>query len=98
MWVLRTTDTETPRILRVTAGSTRTVGRGPRADFVVDATLLSRMHCRLVATDSTLTVEDLKSTNGVFVNGARVARMRLKTGDILRVGRLELTVALGESP
>ena len=92
MWILRSTGTK-KRILRITSGSVRTVGRGPRADFVVDAPLVSRVHCRLAATESILTVEDLQSTNGTFVNDRPVAESPLRNGDRLRLGRLELTVS-----
>ena len=95
MWVLRSTNGETDRILRIMAGTPRTIGRGPRADFVVDEALLSRVHCRLSATDTELTVEDLQSTNGTFVNEQRVSQSLLRTGDRLRLGRLELEVAWG---
>ena len=92
MWILRSTGTQ-KRILRITSGSVKTVGRGPRADFVVDAPLVSRVHCRLAATESILTVEDLQSTNGTFVNDRPVAESSLRSGDRLRLGRLELTVS-----
>lgn len=96
MWILRSTSTdngETERILRITPGTPRTIGRGPRADFVIDTGLLSRVHCCLEATEAKLTVEDLKSTNGTFVNGRRVSRAPLHSGDRLRLGRLELVVS-----
>ena len=93
MWILRSTNEEVERILRVTPGTPRTVGRGPRADFVVEAALLSRVHCRLLATQTELTVEDLSSTNGTFVNDRRVSLSALQTGDRLKLGRLELAVS-----
>ena len=93
MWILRSTNEEVERILRVTPGTPRTVGRGPRADFVVEAALLSRVHCRLLATQTELTVEDLSSTNGTFVNDRRVSQSALQTGDRLTLGRLELAVS-----
>ena len=93
MWILRSTNGDTSRILRVMSGTPRTVGRGPRADFVVDAALLSRVHCRLSATDAELMVEDLGSTNGTFVNDQRVSKSPLRVGDRLRLGRLELDVS-----
>ena len=93
MWILRPTNEETERILRVTPGTLRTVGRGPRADFVVDAAMLSRVHCRLLATQNELTVEDLRSTNGTFVNNQRVSLSPLQNGDRLRLGRLVLEVS-----
>ena len=41
------------------------------ADFIVDAALVSRLHCRLTAGATELEVVDLESTNGTFVNGER---------------------------
>lgn len=63
-----------------------------RADFIVNAGLVSRLHCRLTASTEQLEVEDLKSTNGTFVNDKRVSKGRLGKGDRLRIGRVELTV------
>jgi len=73
-------------------GTIKTVGRAPRADFIVDAALVSRLHCRLTAADSTVEVVDLKSTNGTFVNDRRVEKATLSLGDRLRVGRVELKI------
>ena len=93
MWVLRTADeAELPFTFRILAGSIKTIGRAARADFVVDAALVSRLHCRLTAGAAELEVVDLESTNGTFVNGERAARARLKQGDRLGVGRVELLV------
>jgi len=88
MWILQSSETT----FRLGSGSIKTVGRAPRADFVVDAALVSRVHCRLTASDDRLEVVDLKSTNGTFVNGKRVQKAHLSAGDRLRVGRVELTV------
>ena len=68
------------------------MGRAPRADFVVDAPLVSRLHCRLTLQDNGVLVEDLDSTNGTFVNGSRVRKGLLASGDVLRVGRMEFAV------
>jgi len=71
----------------------KTIGRAPNADFIVDATLVSRLHCRLSAGATELQVEDLESTNGTFVNGERVARAALKSGDRLGVGEVEFLIS-----
>ena len=76
---------------RVPSGSIKTVGRAPRADIIVDAALVSRLHCRLEAGREGVDVIDLSSTNGTFVNDKRINRATLKIGDRLRVGRVELT-------
>jgi len=93
VWVLRTPDeSEFPFTFRILAGNVKTVGRATRADFIVDAPLVSRIHCRLSAGAAELEVIDLESTNGTFVNGERVARALLKKGDRLGVGRVEMTI------
>ena len=91
MWVLRVED-ETARLLRFPPGAVKTLGRGPSADFVLDASLLSRLHCRVSVEDDQLIVEDLGSTNGTFVNDRRVTCVVLNEGDRLRLGRLRLIV------
>ena len=94
MWVINTGEAdETPFTFRITAGNIKTIGRAPRADFIVDAALVSRVHCRLSAGAADLEVIDLESTNGTFVNGARIARALLKTGDRLAVGKVEFVVS-----
>lgn len=93
MWILKSTDNDDHYTLRVPPDAERTVGRGPRADFVVDAALVSRVHCHLTTTDAGLVVEDLRSTNGTFVNGKRVRKSPLRAGDRLRLGQLELSVS-----
>lgn len=93
MWLLRTADAaDPPFTFRILPGSIKTIGRAPRADFVVDAALVSRLHCRLTAGATELEVVDLDSTNGTFINGERTDRARLKQGDRLGVGRVELLV------
>ncbi len=85
-------DAEKPFVFRITPGNVKTLGRAPRADFIVDAALVSRLHCRLAAGASEIEAVDLKSTNGTYVNGRRIDRGTLKDGDRLRVGVVELVV------
>lgn len=92
MWILRSSDENGGLTFRLAYGASKTVGRAPRADFIVDAALVSRIHCRVTAGHETLNVEDLSSTNGTFVNDQRVENGELASGDRLRVGRVELTV------
>jgi pSer/pThr/pTyr-binding forkhead associated (FHA) protein len=93
MWILRGSEPDAePWKFRLRSGAIKTVGRAPRADFVVDAALVSRVHCRLTATDERLEVVDLSSTNGTFVNDKRVKKASLAAGDRLRLGRVELTI------
>lgn len=98
MWILRTvSDTDPERTFRLLPGGVRTLGRATGADFIVDAPLVSRVHCRLTALPGGgLEVRDLDSTNGTFVNGHRIETAMLVSGDRLQVGRVEL-VALRDS-
>jgi ABC transport system ATP-binding/permease protein len=88
MWILQSAE----GTFRLRSGAVKTVGRATGADFIVDAALVSRVHCRLTASDDALEVIDLSSTNGTFVNDKRIEKASLSNGDRLRVGRVELTV------
>src|SRR5512140_3570810 len=93
MWILRANTEESDVTFRLMPGAVKTLGRANRADFILDAALVSRLHCRLTATTSgELEIEDLKSTNGTFVNDRRVTRTPLSSGDRVRIGRVELSV------
>ena len=97
MWILRTvTEGQPEKTFRILPGNDRTIGRATGADFIVDAALVSRVHCRVSAlTGGELEIKDLESTNGTYVNGERVETARLASGDRLQVGRIEF-VALHE--
>jgi ABC transport system ATP-binding/permease protein len=94
MWTLETNDPSVDSVtFRLPPGSVKTIGRSSGAEFIVDAALVSRLHCQLTATADALQVKDLGSTNGTFVNGRRVKAAELREGDKLSVGRLELVVS-----
>lgn len=92
MWILRTVaDGQPEKTFRILPGGVRTLGRATGADFILDAPLVSRVHCRLTAlAGGELEVKDLDSTNGTFINGRRIETARLAPGDRLGVGRVEL--------
>jgi pSer/pThr/pTyr-binding forkhead associated (FHA) protein len=89
IWILETErDAEIPFTFRILPGKTKTIGRATNADFIVDAGMVSRVHCRLTATAEGVAVVDLDSTNGTYVNGLRMDMAQLKDGDELGVGRV----------
>ena len=95
MWRLRSLDAEGQAAMafRLMPGQVKTVGRAPRADFLVDAPLVSRLHCRLeAAADGTVHVKDLGSTNGTWIDGEQVSDGVLRDGHRLRVGRVEFVL------
>jgi ABC transport system ATP-binding/permease protein len=97
MWVLESVDPKDAGLtFRILPGTIKTMGRAKRSDFIVENFLLSRAHCRFtLSSTNELLVEDLGSTNGTFVNGRKVNRAVLATGDRVKVGRIEFAVANG---
>lgn len=71
------------------------IGRAEECDIRPLGEEVSRRHCLILVEGDAVTVEDLKSRNGTFVNGDRIAaKTTAKNGDIVRVGPLELKVSL----
>jgi pSer/pThr/pTyr-binding forkhead associated (FHA) protein len=94
MWILETNEQSAEALtFRLPPGSVKTMGRSTGAEFIVEAALVSRLHCQLTATADSLQVKDLGSTNGTFVNGKRVSAAELKEGDKLSIGRVDLIVS-----
>jgi pSer/pThr/pTyr-binding forkhead associated (FHA) protein len=93
MWILQSEDDEAERVtFRMPLNAVRTIGRSAGAQFIVEASLVSRLHCQLAASSDSLQVKDLGSTNGTYVNGKRVRAARLEEGDRLGVGRVTLVI------
>ncbi len=63
-----------------------TLGRDEACEVFVDENSVSRYHARIVERNGDYFVADLRSTNGTFVNNARVCVRELADGDYLRVG------------
>ena len=74
-----------------------TVGRHPESDIFLNDVTISRQHCRFVLGDGKLVVEDSGSTNGTYVNDARVDEAQLRAGDEVVVGRFHFLVAHGDA-
>lgn len=58
-----------------------TVGRAPECAIRLDQPGMSRTHARLLPSEDALLLEDLGSTNGVFLNGRRILRGEARPGD-----------------
>lgn len=70
------------------------IGRGRNADLVLSEATISRAHALLGFKGEQPFVQDLGSTNGTLVNGAREHQVLLNPGDELRMGRLVLRIVL----
>jgi pSer/pThr/pTyr-binding forkhead associated (FHA) protein len=93
MWILKGTIPDGDAVqFRVRPGAIKTIGRSPGAELILEAPLVSRLHCRLEAGDDHVTVVDLESTNGTFINDKRIDQAPIAAGDRLRVGRVEFSI------
>jgi pSer/pThr/pTyr-binding forkhead associated (FHA) protein len=78
-------------------GTTTAVGRGPAGNGIrLEERNVSRRHACFHVVGGAVTVEDLGSRTGTFVNGSRVAApQRLRPGDRVRIGDFELLLTDG---
>jgi putative nucleotidyltransferase with HDIG domain len=87
-----------PTIL-LTSGESRTIGRSDDADIIIDEPRLSRRHARLtLRSDGTVSVEDLGSMNGIFVNGVRQQEATLAIGDRVDFASVEYSLESAPAP
>ncbi len=70
------------------------IGRGRGADVVLAEATISRAHAAIGCDAEGFFIQDLGSTNGTLVNGAKAERQALKNGDEVRMGRLVIGVTL----
>jgi ABC-type multidrug transport system ATPase subunit/pSer/pThr/pTyr-binding forkhead associated (FHA) protein len=63
-----------------------TIGRDERSDIQLDGLQISNRHARLIQSGTEVIIEDLGSTNGVYVNGARIARQTIRPDDAVQIG------------
>ena len=76
-----------------------TVGRSSACNITSAQGPVSKIHCKILRTQKQVTLEDLGSSNGTFVNGERVMTTVLHDGDILTLGGVEVfkvKIELGE--
>jgi hypothetical protein len=68
------------------------LGRSARNDFQLDHDSISRFHAEIVLTEEWMCVRDMDSSNGVFVNDEQVQESPLESGQILRLGEVDMLV------
>ena len=69
----------------------------PGADIVIGDDFVSARHARVSPAGTDAIVEDLGSTNGTLLNGSKIAKQELKTGDRLRFGASCPGVVVGKA-
>ncbi len=82
------------------AGKVLVVGRGHKSQIAIDDDTVSSTHARLEisAQGDRLTISDLNSSNGTYLNGSRITTAQAQAGDVVRFGTAEFTVSAGSSP
>lgn len=65
------------------------LGKGSEADIILEDEFASRLHAALYYKEGGFEIDDLNSTNGTFVNGKKVDRVKLQDGDVIKIGRSE---------
>jgi general secretion pathway protein A len=66
------------------------VGRTTDNDLQIDSRFVSRHHCQIITALNSCVIEDLNSTNGIYVKSKRVRRHYLNDGDVVVIGKHEL--------
>jgi len=66
------------------------VGRAPDNEIYIKSKFVSRHHTQLVSDKKGCVIEDLNSTNGVFIGDKKIKKQRLKNGDVISLGSHEL--------
>ncbi len=81
--VLKTFETDKDKIA---------IGRLKSSDIHINDPAVSKKHARIIKTEGNYLVEDLKSTNGIYLNKVRVFSKYLKDNDVITIGKYSLEV------
>jgi pSer/pThr/pTyr-binding forkhead associated (FHA) protein len=97
-----------PRLVLLTEGFTgrtfelkserSTVGRLEDNTFQIPAPSVSSHHCEILLKDDVVTIRDLDSTNGCYVNGEQITEKPLAQGEIVRFGAIEARLEESKGP
>ena len=73
------------------------IGKVPSAHLRLDDDSVSRMHAVIEVTHLDVSLIDLGSTRGTFVNGKKINKATLQTGDVMMLGDLRVELAIGDA-
>ena len=88
---------ERGRTIELQEGSESVIGRSSECDVTLADAEASRKHCQVAYADGRLSITDLDSSNGTFVNGRRATKAPLEAGDVVAVGDTKMQVEGKES-
>ena len=67
------------------------IGRAADSDLQIDDRTISRHHCQIISNEFLSVIQDLNSTNGMYVRDKRVRRHNLCDGDVVVLGSFQVT-------
>ncbi len=74
------------------------IGRSSDLDMVLVEDMVSRKHAKISTHNGQVIIQDLGSTNGTFVNGEKIKRVRLREGDRILIGTSIIKLVTSEGP
>src|SRR5208283_4480152 len=86
------------QIFTIPDNGTLSAGRDPHCGLVLDGANVSRVHARFTCNAGVLTLENLSTTNAVYVNGSRRESAELARWDTVVIGPNVLRVEMAEAP
>ncbi len=86
------------RKFRMRPGQILFAGRSQSTDIFIDEHLVSRRHAKIAWVEEEVSIQDLGSTNGTFVNGRKVTSQNLKSGDKVQIGQTLMKVYFSDDP
>ena len=75
-----------------------TIGRNVKNDIQIDNLSVSKQHARIVKHQGKYYVEDMKSTNGTYLNEKKITKQKLTDNDVITVGKHTLLAILEKKP
>ncbi|MBU6402242.1 MAG: FHA domain-containing protein [Verrucomicrobia bacterium] len=79
------------QVIELKLGTNR-LGRAADNDFTLEHPTISSHHCEITWLNETVTIKDLQSTNGTFIDGQPIQQSVLEPGHSLRLGKLDLVL------
>ena len=75
-----------------------TIGRNVKNDIQIDNLSVSKQHARIVKHQGKYYVEDMKSTNGTYLNEKKITRQKITDNDVITIGKHTLLAILEKKP
>lgn len=75
-----------------------TIGRNVKNDIQIDNLSVSKQHARIVKHQGKYFIEDMKSTNGTYLNEKKIAKENLTNNDVITIGKHTLLAILEKQP